>query len=94
MVVAACQIRLRLYDVHSLKDKRSVVKSLLVRLPRQFNLAVAEVDGNDNHQTAVIALVAVGNESAHLHALLEKAVAWVANHRPDAQLEQYTIELR
>jgi uncharacterized protein YlxP (DUF503 family) len=94
MIVAACQIRLRLYGVNSLKDKRSVIKSLLARLPRHFNVAVAEVEENDSWQTAVIALVAVGNEASHLHALLEKAVAWVANYRPDAQLERYTIELR
>jgi uncharacterized protein len=94
MIIAACQIRLRLYGIHSLKDKRSVIKSLLARLPRHFNVAVAEVDENDSWQTAVIALVTVGNEAAHLHALLEKATAWVANYRPDAQLELYTIELR
>lgn len=92
MVVATCTIRLGLYSALSLKDKRQIVKSILARLPQQFNVAVAEVDHQDVWQTAVISLVTVGNDAAHLHSTLEHAVAWLEQQRPDVPIEDYVIE--
>jgi uncharacterized protein YlxP (DUF503 family) len=94
MHVASCTITLQLYGVHSLKEKRRILKSILVRLPKQFNIATAEIGHHDTWQTAVIGLVTVGNDSAYLHGLLEKAVVWIEENRPDAVIEQYTIEIR
>ena len=94
MQVAACVITLQLYGVDSLKGKRRIIKSILTRLPKHYNVATAEVDCHDVWQTAVISLVTVGNDTGYLHGLLEKAVAWIEQNRPDAQIEQYTIEFR
>ena len=93
MLVGTCQIKLALYGVASLKEKRRILKSLLKRLPRKFNVAVAEIDHHDVWQTGVIALVTVGNDAGHLHSVLEKAVAWVEDQRPDLPIEVYTIEI-
>jgi uncharacterized protein len=92
MVVATCVIKLNLDGVSSLKDKRRIVKSVLARLPQQFNVAVAEVAHQDVWQTAVIALSTIGNDQAYLHGLLEKAVAWLEENRPDAPIDEYHIE--
>ena len=93
MLIATCTITLRLNGVHSLKAKRQILKSLLVRLPRQYNVAVAEVDCQDVWQTAVIGLVTVGNDAGHLHSILEKSVAWIEKQRPDIPIDDYVIEL-
>ena len=90
--MATCTIKLQLAAVYSLKEKRRILKSILARLPRQFNVAVAEVDCHDIWQTAVIALVTVGNDAAYLHGLLEKAVAWIEQQRPDVPIDEYAIE--
>ncbi len=90
--VALCIIQLNLAGVHSLKEKRRILKSILSRLPREFNVAAAEIDKQDSWQTAVIGLAAVGNDAAYLHGRLEKAVAWVERTRPDAPVDAYTIE--
>ena len=94
MLVATCIVKLRLEGVYSLKGKRSILKSVLVRLPKHFNVAVAEVDCHDVWQTAVIALVTVGNDEGYLHGLLEKAVAWIERERPDVPIDMYSIEFR
>lgn len=94
MIVATCVIELQLDGVFSLKEKRTILKSVLARLTNQFNVAAAEVDCQDVWQTAVIALVTVGNDSAHLHGLLEKAVAWLESQRPDVPIARYRIEFR
>ena len=94
MVVATCVIKLRLDGVHSLKEKRRILKSVLTRLPKHFNVAVAEVDLQDVWQTAVIALVTVGNDDGYLHGLLERTVAWIERERPDVPIAAYSIEFR
>lgn len=94
MLIATCVIKLSLAGVSSLKEKRRIVKSILARLPRQFNLAVAEVDCQDVWQTAVIGLVTVGNDNGLLHRQLEKAVTWLAEFRPDLPIDDYWIEFR
>jgi uncharacterized protein len=94
MLVASCAVTMRLHSVHSLKEKRRVVKSVLARLPQQFNVAVAEVDSQDVWQTAVIGLVTVGNDAGHLHNLLEKSIVWIEQQRPDVEIGGYEIEFR
>jgi uncharacterized protein YlxP (DUF503 family) len=94
MIVATCVIKLQLDGVSSLKEKRRILKSVLKRLSNQFNVAVAEVDYQDVWQTAVIALAAVGNDSAHVHRMLETAVTWIETNRPDVPIETYHIEFR
>lgn len=92
MFVGTCIISLELEGVRSLKEKRSIVKSIVARLHREFNLSVAEVDSQDAWGTAIIGLAAVGNDKAYLHGLLEKSVAWVETNRPDAPIAAYSIE--
>lgn len=94
MVIACCVVKLNLVGVDSLKGKRSIVKSILSRLTRQFNVAAAEIDHHDIWQTAVIGLVSVGTDSRYLHGLMEKAVAFIDQNRPDIPIEEYSIEFR
>ena len=94
MVIATCVIILSLHGVSSLKEKRSIVKSINTRLVRQFNVSVAEIDYHDVWQTAAIGLVTVGNNAGHLHGRLEKAVQWIADTRPDIPIDDYFIEFR
>ena len=94
MHVGTCQIFLQLYGVNSLKDKRRVLKPILTRLPKEFNIAVAEIDHNDVWRTAVIGLAVVGNDTGLLHARLEKAVTWIEEQRLNASIEHYSIEFR
>ena len=93
MRVATCVITLQLYGVDSLKVKRRILKSTLSRLPKHFNIAVAEVDCHDTWQTSVIALVTVGNDGGYLHGLLEKSIAWIENNCLDVTIDDYSIEI-
>lgn len=92
MHIAVCVITLDLEGVRSLKEKRSIIRSICARLRREFNVSVAEVDGQDAWSSAVLGLAAVGNDKAHLHRVLEKSVAWVETNRPDAPIGTYSIE--
>ena len=94
MIIAACQLRLYLPDCNSLKEKRSLLKPLLARLHREFNIAAAEVDLHDVWQSAELALVAVSSDSAQVRAELQHIVHWIEDHRPEVEVVAAPIELR
>ncbi len=54
MVIGVVRIDIRLFDVHSLKQKRSQVKRLLNRMRSNFPLSAAEVGYQDLHQRALV----------------------------------------
>lgn len=74
MVVGLCTVELFIAESQSLKDKRQVLHSLKDRLHGKFNLSVAEVDGQDLWQKAVLAMACVANEGGHVNQVLEQAL--------------------
>lgn len=91
MIVGTLEIRLHLRDARSLKDKRRVVRSLKDRIRAGFNVSVAEVDAQDMHQSAVLAVVQVGNDTRYINGTLDKVVQAVRSD-PAAGLVDYSIE--
>lgn len=93
MIIGACSIELRIPGNRSLKGKRRVLKPLLTRLRREFNVSAAEVGFNDAWQTAEVALVTVANnDPGYVEAFLQKAVEWVERYRPEVQVVDWHIE--
>jgi uncharacterized protein len=74
MVVGVCTVELFMSDSQSLKDKRQVLHSIKDRLRGKFNLSVAEVDGQDLWQKAVLGMACVANEGGHVNQVLEQAL--------------------
>jgi uncharacterized protein len=93
MIIGACTIILHLPGVHSLKEKRSVIKSVLARLRNEFNVSAAEVDAQDAHTRAVIGVACVSGSSEYARGQLEAVVRWIEEQRPDAPVIDYEIEL-
>ncbi|HUY97708.1 MAG TPA: DUF503 domain-containing protein [Verrucomicrobiae bacterium] len=71
------RLTLHLPENHSLKGKRQVVQSLVQRLRRTFNVAVAEVEDQDAWQVAVVGVACVSNDPRHADEMLAKVAAWV-----------------
>jgi len=94
MVIDACQLLLHLEGCTSLKAKRSLLKPLLARLHREFNVAAAEVAHQDVWQSAEIAIVVVGNDAGHLRAELQNIVRWIEDNRPEVEVVDAHFELR
>mgnify|MGYP006264348691 CR=1 FL=1 len=74
MVVGLCTVELFISESQSLKDKRQVLHSLKDRLRGKFNLSVAEVDGQDLWQKAVLGMACVANDGGHVNQVLEQAL--------------------
>lgn len=93
MVIGACTIELHLPGNGSLKGKRRVLKSLISRIHKEFNVSVAEVDSQDKWQTAILGVVCVSNGQGYVHGLLTRVVHWIENNRPDVEVMDYRIEI-
>jgi len=93
MWVGALQFDLLLGDVHSLKEKRSLVRPLIAEVRRRFELSVAEVDHLDLHRRAGIGVAAVSPDRAHLVDLLD-AVEQMVAYRPEVELLSVRRTLR
>ena len=74
MVCAVGVLVFRIHGCRSLKEKRSVVRSLVARLKNHFNASVAEVACQDVYQRAEIGFSLVGNEVAHVNAMADTLV--------------------
>ena len=93
MIIGTCLIELHLEGNESLKGKRGVLKPLLARLHKEFNVSAAEIDHQDSWQAASIALACVANDTAHVEQVLNQAVHWIEHNRPDVQVVDWQIEI-
>jgi uncharacterized protein len=93
MHVGLCTIDLQLPGNGSLKGKRSVLKSIITRVSREFNVSIAEVDAQDTWQRAVLGVACVSVSASYAHGQLERVVQWIEATRPDVVLLTYEIEM-
>ncbi|MFH8611786.1 DUF503 domain-containing protein [Streptomyces sp. NPDC018029] len=85
MYVGTLSFDLLLGDVHSLKEKRSVVRPIVAELQRKYAVSAAEVGGQNLHRRAEIGLAVVSGDWAHLTDVLDRCERLVAA-RPEVEL--------
>ena len=92
MVVGLGTVAIFISGSRSLKDKRQVLHGLKDRLRDKFNLSVAEVDGQDLWQKAVLGMACVSNESGHVNQVLEQALNLIKS-MPAVEVVRTQVEL-
>ena len=85
MVVGVLVADLLLGDVHSLKEKRAVVRPIVAELRRRFDVAAAETGAADLHRRAEVSVAVVAGEHAHAVEVLAACERLVAG-RPEVEL--------
>lgn len=93
MLIGVCEYELLLPSVHSLKEKRALLKSLTARLQNRFNAAVCEAAEQDVWQRAVVGVAVVGNERRHIESMLDNITAFVDGFSPEVELAAAHKEL-
>ncbi|HLI55240.1 MAG TPA: DUF503 domain-containing protein [Acidimicrobiales bacterium] len=68
---------LRLRDVHSLKEKRSVVKPIVEGAHRRFAVASAEVDHHDSLRQATLGMACVSSDASHASRVIDAVERFV-----------------
>jgi len=80
-------------DVHSRKQKRSVVRPIVAELHRRFTVSAAETGSLDLHRRAGIGMAVVAADRAHVVEVLDAAERLVAG-RPEIELLSAHRDLR
>jgi uncharacterized protein YlxP (DUF503 family) len=93
MSVGVCRLKIHIPGSRSLKDKRSVVKSLIARLRQQFNLSVAEVDDQELWQIATISLACVSNHNDRVDEVLSAAISLIGRDFPTIEIIEKEIDI-
>jgi uncharacterized protein YlxP (DUF503 family) len=93
MWIGWIEFDLLLGDVHSLKEKRSIVRPLLAELRRHFQVSVAEADHADLHRRTVIGLAVVASDRAPIVETLDRVERFIAD-RPEVELLSARRQLR
>ena len=75
MPIGLLTLEIYLPEAHSLKDKRQVLRSLKDRLRGKFNVAVAELEGQDSWQRSVVGVVSLANNAGYLEQSLRTVLA-------------------
>jgi uncharacterized protein YlxP (DUF503 family) len=70
-------------DVHSLKEKRGILRPLLADLSRRTEAAVAEVGAHDLHRRALIGLSVVAGDASHVRDVLDRADRQLVEQHPE-----------
>lgn len=91
MVIGVLKLTLFLPENHSLKGKRGVIKKIKARVANSFNVSIAECDGHDLWQRAVLGVCQVGTDVSHIDGALRQVVRFIDDMQI-AQLGEEEIE--
>ena len=80
MIIATITFKLHAPWVHSLKEKRMIVKSILAKLQNRFHVSAAEIDEQDTHQIIVIGIAAIVPHNAQADSLMESISRFVEDN--------------
>jgi len=85
MYLGSLTLDLLLGDVHSLKEKRAVVRPIVAELRRRFDVSAAETGHLDLHRRAEIGVALASPDAGHAREVIDACERLVAG-RPEVDL--------
>ena len=85
MFAGVLEVDVLLGDVHSLKEKRSLVRPVVAELRRRFEVSAAEAGHGDLHRRAIIGVAVVAADAAHCREVMDACERLVAA-RPELEV--------
>ncbi|MBU5341080.1 DUF503 domain-containing protein [Caldifermentibacillus hisashii] len=76
-MILSASVECIIYDVQSLKEKRSVLKKIIARIQNRYNIVIAEVDHQNVWQRTKLVLVTVGSSRTVAEQELQKGLALI-----------------
>lgn len=91
MIIGLLTCRGFLYNAHSLKDKRSVIKSLLAKAKQRANVSAAEVEDHELWQRTTLSFVCVSNRKVVVEKELQHVLQLI-DRNPDIEITETTYD--
>lgn len=80
MAVGTAIIKLYAPWVHSLKEKRMIIRSIINKTKNHFNISINEVGEMDKHQIIIIGISCTSNSYTKAREAIDKVVAFIENN--------------
>lgn len=80
MIIGTVKIMIYAPWVHSLKEKRMVVKSLCAKVRNKFDVSIAEVDKQDTHQSIVLGFACVAGETSLADSIMDNVLNFIESN--------------
>lgn len=77
MFIGTLKVKIHTPWVHSLKEKRMVVKSMCAKVRNKFNVSVAEIEEQDIHQITVLGLTLVAGGTSHADSMMDTIINFI-----------------
>ncbi|QKS71394.1 DUF503 domain-containing protein [Paenalkalicoccus suaedae] len=74
MIIGLIRIEAIIYDAQSLKEKRSVIKSVADRIRRQYNVSFSEIDHQNVWQRAEWVALSVSGDRVIVERELQRVI--------------------
>ena len=88
MKIAVMTFRLHAPWVHSLKEKRMIIRSITAKLHNKFNVSAAEIEEQDIHQIIVIGAAAIVPHNAAADSLMDGISAFIEENTEAEMLDE------
>jgi uncharacterized protein YlxP (DUF503 family) len=92
MAIGVLSIELSLSGTPSLKQKRSQIKPLFIRLHKEFNVSVSEIDFQDKSDKTMIACCMICRDDAPIQQTFSQIVHFIESRFPDVFIELHSVE--
>ena len=92
MIIGTGKIYLYANWVHSLKEKRMIVKGTIAKVKNKYNVSIAEVENQDMHQSIVIGIACVSNDSRHANSMIQNVLDFIEDNT-QAIVEKVEMEI-
>ncbi|MBV7274171.1 DUF503 domain-containing protein [Clostridium sp. PL3] len=92
MIIGTTKLYLFANWVHSLKDKRMIVKSIIDKTKNKFNVSIAEIEDQDLHQSIVIGIACVSTDKRHADSIIQNVINFIEDNT-DAVLQSIETEI-
>jgi len=80
MIVGTAIIKLYAPWVHSLKEKRMIVKSIIAKTKNKFNVSIAEVSEQDKHQTIILGIACVADTVSRSNSIIDNVITFIESN--------------
>ena len=77
MNVGIVNVKLRLFGVNSLKEKRSITRRLVNDIKSKYNVSIVETGSRDSRYWAEIGIALVARDKAHIERVIDSITGYI-----------------
>ena len=88
MLIGLCELFIYLPNSHSLKDKRSIIKSFKTFMRRKYNISITEIGHKDSRKKSTIGIGCIGDNRKFIQQVIDRIIQDADCH-PEFQLVNF-----